>query len=96
MRHAANLFLRQPISFKNVPGGIAEARSRHCPAITAQFNAKKTGTAGGYSYVGVYGWSINPCVEFYIVDDSYNRMPVNPGNTQNQGTASIDGGSQLL
>jgi hypothetical protein len=50
--------------------------------ITAHFNYKKTGTGGGYSYIGVYGWSVSPCVEFYIVDDSYNKnMPVNPGST---------------
>jgi hypothetical protein len=64
--------------------------------ITAQFNSKKTGSAGGYSYVGVYGWSLNPCVEFYIVDDSYNNMPVNPGMTTNKGTAMIDGGTYTL
>ena len=52
--------------------------------ITAEYAQAKTGSAGGYSYVGVYGWSVSPCVEFYIVDDSYNRMPVNPGNTTNR------------
>ncbi len=60
--------------------------------ITAEFAAKKTGTGGGYSYIGIYGWSVSPCVEFYIVDDSYNRMPVNPGSTKNMGSATIDGG----
>src|SRR6185295_11128348 len=64
--------------------------------ITAQFASKKTGTGGGYSYIGIYGWSVSPCVEFYIVDDSYNRLPVNPGNTTNKGTASIDGGMYTL
>jgi len=52
--------------------------------ITAHFNYKKTGSAGGYSYIGLYGWSIGPCVEFYIVEDSFNKMPVNPGNTSKQ------------
>jgi endo-1,4-beta-xylanase len=61
--------------------------------ITAQFAAKKSGTAGGYSYIGIYGWSVSPCVEWYIVDDSYNKMPVNPGSTTNMGTGTIDGGS---
>ena len=60
--------------------------------ITAQFNYKKSGSAGGYSYIGMYGWAVSPCVEWYIVDDSYNGMPVNPGNTTNKGTATIDGG----
>jgi hypothetical protein len=52
--------------------------------ITAHFNYKRTGTAGGYSYIGLYGWSIGPCVEFYIVEDSFNKMPVNPGSTSKQ------------
>jgi len=64
--------------------------------ITAQFAYKKTGTAGGYSYIGMYGWSVSPCVEWYIVDDSYNKMPVNPGSTTNKGTADIDGGKYTL
>ncbi len=64
--------------------------------ITAQFAETKSGTAGGYSYVGIYGWTNSPCVEYYIVDDSYNGMPVNPGNTTNMGTADIDGGTYTL
>jgi hypothetical protein len=64
--------------------------------ITAQFAEKKTGTGGNYSYIGIYGWSINPCIEFYIVEDSYNKMPVNPGSTTNMGTAMIDGGTYTL
>ncbi len=64
--------------------------------ITATYSSKKTGSGGGYSYIGIYGWSTNPCVEWYIVDDSYNKMPVNPGNTSNKGTAMIDGGTYTI
>jgi endo-1,4-beta-xylanase len=64
--------------------------------ITAQFAYTRTGTCGGYSYIGIYGWSVSPCVEFYIVDDSCNTMPVNPGSTTNKGTANIDGGTYNL
>lgn len=64
--------------------------------ITAQFASKKTGTGGQYSYVGIYGWSTNPCVEYYIIDDSFNPMPVNPGNTTNKGEAMIDGGTYVF
>lgn len=64
--------------------------------ITADFAYKKTGSGGGYSYIGIYGWSTNPCVEWYIVDDSFNGMPVNPGNTSNKGTVKIDGGDYIL
>ena len=64
--------------------------------ISAQFAYKKTGSGGGYSYIGIYGWSTSPCVEWYIVDDSFNGMPVNPGNTSNKGTVNIDGGDYIL
>ena len=50
-------------------------------SVTAQFAETKSGTAGGFSYIAIYGWSINPCIEWYIVDDSYKTMPVNPGGT---------------
>ena len=64
--------------------------------VTAQFAETKSGSAGGYSYIGIYGWSVNPCIEWYIVDDSYNKMPVNPGSTTNKGTVMIDGGMYTL
>ena len=64
--------------------------------VTAELDYTKTGTGGGYSYIGIYGWSVSPCVEWYIVDDSYNKMPVNPGSTTNKGTAMIDGGTYNL
>jgi endo-1,4-beta-xylanase len=64
--------------------------------VAAKFAETKSGTAGGFSYVGVYGWSVNPCIEWYIIDDSYGRMPVNPGNTINKGTVTIDGSPYTL
>ncbi len=64
--------------------------------VTAQYSQTKSGSGGGYSYIGIYGWSVSPCVEWYIVDDSYNKMPVNPGSTTNKGTATIDGGTYTL
>jgi hypothetical protein len=44
----------------------------------------------------MYGWTTNPCVEWYIVDDSFNNMPVNPGNTQNMGEVDLDGGTYII
>ena len=63
--------------------------------ITADLAFKKNGTAGQYSYVGIYGWSTNPCIEWYIVDDSYSAMPFNTG-TAPSGTADLDGGTYNL
>lgn len=64
--------------------------------ITAQFVSKKSGTAGQYSYVGMYGWSNDPCIEWYVVEDSFNNMPINPGMTTNQGEVEIDGGTYIM
>jgi endo-1,4-beta-xylanase len=64
--------------------------------ITAQFAETKSGTAGGYSYIGIYGFSTDPCVEFYIVDDSYSAMPIKPYSSADKGTVTIDGGSYGL
>ncbi|HET7540336.1 MAG TPA: glycoside hydrolase family 11 protein [Polyangiaceae bacterium] len=64
--------------------------------ITAQFAYTKTGSDGGYSYIGVYGWSVAPtCIEWYIVEDSFHAMPVNPGGT-NKGTITLDGSQYTL
>ena len=64
--------------------------------ITADFTFKKTGSGGGFSYIGIYGWSTNPCTEWYIVDDSFGTMPFNPYNSSQKGTATIDGESYKL
>jgi hypothetical protein len=64
--------------------------------ITAQFAETKSGTGGGYSYIGIYGFSTDPCAEFYIVDDSYLAMPIEPYATAHKGTATIDGVSYDL
>ena len=64
--------------------------------ITADVAFKKTGSGGGFSYIGIYGWSTNPCVEFYIVDDSFGTMPFNPYSSSLKQTVTIDGESYKL
>ena len=59
--------------------------------VTADLSFKKTGSAGGYSYIGIYGWSNNPCVEWYIIDDSFGSMPFNAYGMSGSGSATIDG-----
>jgi endo-1,4-beta-xylanase len=59
--------------------------------IAAEFSYNKTGSGGGFSYIGIYGWSNNPCVEYYIVEDSFNNFPFDAWNATQTGTASIDG-----
>jgi endo-1,4-beta-xylanase len=64
--------------------------------LKADLSFKKTGSAGGYSYIGIYGWTNNPCVEWYIVDDRYGTMPFNAYNASLKGTTPIDGADYKL
>jgi hypothetical protein len=67
--------------------------------ITAQFVEKRQGSPSSnnsWSYIGLYGWSTNPCVEWYIVEDSLGAMPFTPYNSSQKGTATIDGESYKL
>ena len=67
--------------------------------ISAQFAETKSGSSGGsWSYIGIYGWSNNPCIEWYIIDDSYSKMPTNPGSCTNMSNSplSIDGGKYTM
>jgi endo-1,4-beta-xylanase len=57
--------------------------------IEADFTFKKSGSGGGFSYIGMYGWSTNPCVEYYILDDSYGSMPFTPWNASQKGSATV-------
>jgi hypothetical protein len=43
--------------------------------IEADNAFKKTGSAGGFSFVGIYGWSNIPLVEYYIVEDWFGGSP---------------------
>jgi hypothetical protein len=49
--------------------------------ITAQFSEIKTGTSGGWSSIGMYGWMHSPCVEWYINEDSFNGVPAHGATT---------------
>ena len=60
--------------------------------ISADFAYTKTGSGGGYSFIGIYGWSNNPLVEYYIVEDWYGSGPPTGGG-QKQGTLDVDGGT---
>jgi hypothetical protein len=59
--------------------------------IAANYVEKKSGSGGGFSMIGMYGWTQNPCVEWYINEDSYNGLGAR-GNV----TVTIDGGTYYL
>ena len=63
--------------------------------ITADYSYTKTGSGGGWSYIGIYGWSNSPLIEFYIVDDWFGSNPPNGGGTQ-KGTLDIDGATYKI
>lgn len=58
--------------------------------IDAYFKWNKQGSAGGYNYIGVYGWTVNPLVEYYIVDDWFNKPGANLTG-QKKGEFEVDG-----
>ncbi len=58
--------------------------------LSADFAETKSGGSGGFSYIGIYGWSENPLHEYYIVDDWFGSRPV-PGTKV--GTITVDGAS---
>jgi hypothetical protein len=59
--------------------------------IVAEFSESKSGDAGGFSMIGVYGWTQSPCVEWYIDEDSWQGLPAKGGVT-----ATIDGATYTL
>ena len=58
--------------------------------LSATFAETRTGGSGGFSYIGIYGWSENPLHEYYIVDDWFGSRPV-PGTKV--GSITVDGGT---
>jgi hypothetical protein len=59
--------------------------------IGADMAFTKQGSAGGFSFIGIYGWTLDPLVEYYIVEDSYGNGPAQPFNTQQRGSFNMDG-----
>jgi len=61
--------------------------------VSADYAYTKTGTAGGYSFIGIYGWSNNPLIEYYIVDDWFGTGSAPTGGGTLKGTFSVDSGT---
>jgi len=59
--------------------------------IGADMQFTRQGSAGGYSFIGIYGWTLDPLVEYYIVEDSFGNGPAQPFNTQQRGSFNMDG-----
>ncbi|HXP89700.1 MAG TPA: glycoside hydrolase family 11 protein [Fibrobacteria bacterium] len=61
--------------------------------IVATYSYTKSGSAGGYSFIGIYGWSENPLHEYYIVDDWFGGGSPPTGGGQMMGSYTLDGGT---
>jgi endo-1,4-beta-xylanase len=59
--------------------------------IKAEFSEVKSGTAGGFSMIGMYGWTNSPCVEWYINEDAWGRFGGGSGTA-----VDIDGGTYYI
>jgi len=51
----------------------------------------KPETSSGLSYLAIYGWTINPLVEYYIIEDWRNWIPSMAPGAKFKGTIDIDG-----
>ena len=60
--------------------------------ISADYAYTKTGSGGGFSFIGIYGWSENPLVEYYVVEDWFSSGPPTGGGTK-KGSFTVDGGT---
>ena len=65
--------------------------------ISADFAQTKTGGTAGLVYIGIYGWTVDPLREYYILDDWGTTMPAgiaSDGTPRDHvGTITVDGGT---
>jgi len=64
--------------------------------IGADMRFTRQGNAGGFSFIGIYGWTTNPLIEYYIVEDSFGNGPVQPFGDQLRGNFTVDGAQYNL
>jgi hypothetical protein len=64
------------------------------------FTRSANGTVGGASYIGIYGWSKNPLIEWYIVEDWFADGVIGPsrigGDAKKVGEFDVDGGTYFI
>jgi len=65
--------------------------------ISADFAETKTGGTAGLVYIGIYGWTVDPLREYYILDDWGSTMPAGVASDgtprDHVGTITVDGGT---
>jgi hypothetical protein len=58
--------------------------------ISADYAFTKKGSGGSWSFIGIYGWSNNPLVEYYIVEDWFGSAASIYGGAK-KGSFTVDG-----
>ena len=64
--------------------------------LGADYAYARTGTGGGFSYVGIYGWSNMPLIEYYILDDWFGTGSAPTAGGTLKGTFDVDGGTYKI
>ncbi|HLW08624.1 MAG TPA: glycoside hydrolase family 11 protein [Marinilabiliaceae bacterium] len=49
-------------------------------------------SATGNSYLSIYGWTVEPLIEYYIIEDWRNWIPSMSAGSTKKGTLTVDGG----
>jgi len=60
--------------------------------FTADLEFQKSSVSNGLAYYGIYGWTVDPLVEFYVMEDWENWRPqAGDGSHFSKGTNTVDG-----
>lgn len=75
--------------------GSAAKKHTELGRTSAEYCYTKKGTANSmylaFSYIGIYGWTKTPLIEYYIVDDYFEGAPAYAYGGNKKGTYTLDG-----
>lgn len=59
-------------------------------SYNCKYNPAPEGSPGN-SYLAIYGWTVNPLTEFYIIEDWRNWIPSMAGDATHKGSINVNG-----
>lgn len=80
------------VGFRYGDNGPGEDHTKY--QYTVDYKYTKTGSAS-YGYIGVYGWTVSPQVEYYIVDDWFSK-PNEQYIGAKRGEITVDGATYTI